>query len=551
MIATRSELNRPKPDGGEVFLFTTRSGLEVNAYDNIWRLLPNTWKGSKIGIEWLHSAEMSEEHKRLILEVFIFYARTKAASTTASVVANTKPFLLDGIPSLKRINQLWSGLRTNQKKGLNQFFLTLVKHGHKSFDEYHFFTSKNLDKGTPRTLDPRKGALTDIEFDSLAKSINVRLAALNCDSNRDLGFYQSEKGFNELRNVITSKLLISIVRRPVQISVLKWSDLIPVGARYEDVEESPEFVIGTVGSLSLQLRVFIAKSKRNLGPREFPEKYSLNLSENLSQEMVRYKGIYMHGVKQWLESCGIREGHASLLKVMNNMPMFASNTLFEIRLSSIEMIQKIFTKYSTAYHASESSITAAIRNVSFSSERVTNGNATSNRVRHTVMTRGAQDGLPAIQLARLTGVTVPAARHYIDLDYSARRLIDIQYIGNQYLSQLFNPPITELNEEEYIVDSRFNPVGGVETKSTCATCSTSIGKPLGCYGCPNFRPILEADHRAVLVAAEDKRVINRNALVNPIHTRSIEKLEKQIQWLKYTIAFCDEIISLRSSIDAK
>ncbi|MGA4816392.1 hypothetical protein ACPA9J_20675 [Pseudomonas aeruginosa] len=84
--------------------------------------------------------------------------------------------------------------------------------------------------------------------------------------------------------------------------------------------------------------------------------------------------------------------------------------------------------------------------------------ATSNRIRHTVVTRGAQNGLPAVQLAKMTGVTVPAARHYIDLDYVSRREIDTKYIGNEFLKKAFSHTLTVVPEgDEVIVDNKFNP----------------------------------------------------------------------------------------------
>ncbi|MNP01699.1 hypothetical protein D3C76_935230 [compost metagenome] len=103
--------------------------------------------------------------------------------------------------------------------------------------------------------------------------------------------------------------------------------------------------------------------------------------------------------------------------------------------------------------------------------------------------------------------------------------------------------------DEVIVDHNFNPVGGARNERVCYNCSTVMGRPLSCYGCPNFRPILEADHRSVLEAAEDKLTVNRNALLNPLHTRSIEKLERQIVWVKLTIAVCDETLARQRSID--
>ncbi|MNZ71690.1 hypothetical protein D3C78_900560 [compost metagenome] len=146
---------------------------------------------------------------------------------------------------------------------------------------------------------------------------------------------------------------------------------------------------------------------------------------------------------------------------------------------------------------------------------------------------------------------MPAARHYIDLDYVSRREIDSKYIGNEFLKKAFSHTLTVVPEgDEVIVDNKFNPVGGARNKHSCATCSTVLGRPLGCYGCPNFRPILEADHRSVLGDAEGKLAANRNSLVNPLYARSIEKLERQIVWVRLTIMVCDEELARQRTIDA-
>ena len=161
---------------------------------------------------------------------------------------------------------------------------------------------------------------------------------------------------------------------------------------------------------------------------------------------------------------------------------------------------------------------------------------------------GRQSPFPVVVNIR---VTVPAARHYVDLDYESRRQIDTKYIGNVFLRKAFCNPLIEVSEcDEVILDSNFNPVGGSHNKKSCINCSTVLGRPLGCYGCPNFRPILEADHRSVLVIAEEKLAINRGSLVNPLLARSIEKLERQIVWVKLTISICDEYIIEQRAIDA-
>lgn len=532
-------------------LISAKSGLVINVLDDVWVILPNNGKGWRFSVGWVHSSDMPDDDRELIFDVFTYYVRTKAASTASGIVGNVKPFMINGIPSLAKVKMMWSGLKTNNKKGLNQFFGTLSKQGNKQFGEFHKFTSSNLDRRIARTLDPSSGALSDIEFDSLAKQVNENLQGFDWASDRGLSFFQSPRLYGHLRNLVTNKLLLSIVRRPIQIALLKWSDMIPSGASFHDAGIHSVDEIGTVGGQTLQLRVFIVKSKGMLFSRECPERYPIHLSERLSKILIDYKMVVFKWLKLLMESKYIKVDESELLSIMNDMPMFLDVSIFDVRFYTLNLFKKLFTQKSTAYHVSEGAITQAMRWVRVTSDRSVDCIATSNRIRHTVLTRGAQEGLPAVQLARMTGVTVPAARHYIDLDYKSRREIDSKYIGNEFLRKAFSSALAVVPEDdEAIVDSRFNPVGGPRNMNSCVTCSTLLGRPLGCYGCPNFRPLLEADHRLVLGEAEDKLAANRNSLINPLYARSIEKLERQIAWVKLTIAVCDDNLARRREIDA-
>lgn len=530
--------------------FSAKSGLMVNAFDDEWVILPNKGKGAQISVGWVHASDMSGTDKELILEVFVYYVRTKAASTAWGIVSNIKSFVLGGIPSLDKVKALWSGLSTHKKKSLNQFFGTLSKMGHKKFHGYHKFTRERLDKSSVNPLDASTGAFNDVEFDSLAKKINENLQQFQWNTERELSFYQSSMRYGVLKNMVTTKLLVSIVRRPIQIALLKWSDLIPSGSSFHDAAILSVDEIGSLGGETLQLRVYIAKSTGMLFSRECPERHPLYISEELAKVLIEFKGVVLGGLKLLMTSSEVDVDDTELLTLMNDVPIFPDISLFSLRVESLDFFRSLFSSRSTAYHVSESTITNAIRCVRPSSDRVADCIASSNRVRHTVLTRGAQDGLSAAQLAKITGVTVPAARHYIDLDYKSRREIDSKYIGNEFLKAAFSGSLTLIRErEELIVDQNFSPVGGARNERVCHTCSTVMGRPLGCYGCPNFLPILEADHRSVLESAEDKLTVNRTALLNPLHTRSIEKLERQIVWVKLTIAVCDETLARQRSID--
>jgi len=49
---------------------------------------------------------------------------------------------------------------------------------------------------------------------------------------------------------------------------------------------------------------------------------------------------------------------------------------------------------------------------------------------------------------------------------------------------------------------------------------------------------------------EDKLAANRSSLINPLYTRSIEKMERQIVWVKLTIVVCDEELARQRALDA-
>lgn len=535
----------------QALAITAKSGMAINLLDDQWKILPNKSKGHAIKISWLHDSPMPDEDWQLIVEVYLHYVRTKSASTASGVITNTKTHVADGIPSLVSLKLKWSGLRTNQKKGLNQFFSTLVALGHKKFVEYHAFTTSHLDKEVKNHLDPSKGALTDFEFDSLAKQINTKLNSFDWSERVDLSFYQSQR-FTSVRNSVSNKLMLATVRRGIQLSILKWSDLIPAGASFNDNNIEQKDEIGTIGAATLQLRVFHAKEKGSSHPRSHPERYPLYLSEDLSQALVQYKKFCLRGITLLLEASKLEVDQEELLHLTNNIPMFPDKSIFEIELNSIPIFKSLFTPISTLFHATDFSLTKAMDYLTVASDRLPNCSVTNNRIRHTVLTRGAQQGLPAVQLARITGVTVPAARHYVDMDYESRRLIDKNYLGNDFLKRAFAGTIAEVAEgEEIIVGNNFDDVGGARSKQTCATCETLMGRPLGCYGCPNFRPILEANHRAELQLAQQKLEANRASLFNPLKTNTIKKLERQIEWVELTIIVCDEILAKQRAIDAE
>lgn len=525
--------------------FVSKLGMVVYRDDSIWELSPIKCKGWKIDLNWLYSDTLPSYDREIILNVLENYSKTKSVSTVSSINTNIKPFFSNGIIELTRLEQIWSSLKVNHKKGLNQFFATCKKLDYKQFIPYHSWTKCRLPKTSNKNIySASKGGLTELEYNSLINEINlnVQTALENQNINNANGF--SIKTFTALRNALAAKLLVSIVRRPFQLVQMKWCDLLPIGQRFDDKTNNIE----SIGQNSLQLRVF--RIKQSGGTDSFrydAERDSIYIHEIMSEQLILYRKVYFDGFKLVLKKSRI-DIPDNILDLFYNLAIFPDISLFKKDFSSLKEISALCVDDTLFSHIGEQTITNLLPKLKVNSDRTNKCIVTNNRLRHTILTRGAEDGLSGPQLAKITGVTVPAVRSYIDMNFETRRLIDEKYIGNSFLDKAFNKP-TEKARNECILDGHFNPVGNLSNANHCSGCNKKMGKPIGCYGCHNFTAILEADHQAVLDVAACKLKINLTSYSTPLNTRFIKQLSEQIKWIKYTIHVCDEMIKSKRSIN--
>ncbi|MBV5340817.1 MAG: hypothetical protein J0665_14885 [Deltaproteobacteria bacterium] len=527
----------------------SKGGQTVDVTADEWQLLPTTSKGWKFDMSWIWDASIPDLDRSHMLSVYSHYASTMAAGTTTTVVSNTKPFMSAGIPELVTLRTQWSGLPTHQKKSLYQFFTTLYKLGYREYQYHKDFTKANQNPEHSKIFDPQKGTLSEQEFNSLCASLNLRLQLINWQVEHPLEFFQSKEKFGKIRAAVSNKLLTAIVRRPIQLAMLKWCDVLPVGRRFNDPRIDPSLEVGSLGIDQLQIRLFLAKNKGRSW-RTAPEKYPISLNTQNSDILSSYKRLYMHGVRLLLKQNGCSTSQQELITAISDMPIFISLDFFSLEIASQNDLNALFTDKSRALHIDESSITSSMRHVRVESNRVDRCTVTSNRIRHTALTRGAQANLSPIMLSKITGVTVHSTRHYIDLDYDSRLMIDDLYAGSEFLAAVFSNPLKQVsNNKDKVLDHEFNAVGGLRDKQNCISCSAVMGRPVGCYGCDNFRPILEADHGKVLELAELKLEANSKKLLSPEEKLSVEKLVKQVKWIKLTINVCNQVLETRHGIE--
>ena len=74
-------------------------------------------------------------------------------------------------------------------------------------------------------------------------------------------------------------------------------------------------------------------------------------------------------------------------------------------------------------------------------------------------------------------------------------------------------------------------------------------RPIPCYGCSNFRPLLDADHTAILNQAEAKKNFLMKFHAGDVKSGALSRIEKAITYIRLTIAICDEIKRFRNGVD--
>lgn len=101
----------------------------------------------------------------------------------------------------------------------------------------------------------------------------------------------------------------------------------------------------------------------------------------------------------------------------------------------------------------------------------------------------------------------------MNLDMTGRTEINEAMAREKVFGQYSKLSTNELKKlDSFIVKNEFDEVQGmIKQQTNCNTCLSKLCKPLGCYGCDNFRPYLEAKHQENLRRIEEKITFNKGS----------------------------------------
>ncbi|WP_438467548.1 hypothetical protein [Marinomonas sp. PE14-40] len=527
--------------------FKSKANFSFYLYSDYWTLDLK----ENLNLSWTNDGKISIKLFVMIRRLLAYRAKNRSFATVKLNNATLKAYgasLENGLKFQAIFNQRSDSNQLNDAKlfkalaksreeegvALKNYFSEII-----SFIDKLEFDSSTISKNV---MDPQKGSYSEVEYASIKEKLrNKTISAVNnVKANQSSLFH-----FMILSTVISVQLMITLLRRPSQLSQLKWCDILPIGIsfrdhRYKDLSDVPE-VEQLFGDLEqLQIRTFRGKDGEF---RRYVEHQSHRIEPDLTSIIMLYRESYKSLLKKSFLHQGLALSDNEVDVILHRSPLFPLQEYFTFNFESKNILFAAISTKSKAMHRSGANLICSIRAItaklSFESDRFSELTLTNNRLRHTVMTEGALDGWTELQLSKITGVTVKAVRPYIDLNFNARVLINVAFAKNKVIKKFSSQGSKALLKEyQFRVVNEFDEeLGAINSKASCVTCESKLGMPIGCYPCDNFRPHADANHKEMLSKAERK--LNINGLNSS--EGAMKSLKKSIVYIKATIEICNDL----------
>ena len=525
--------------------FISKDGFPFNAFDDEWRL---NGMGDLLNLSWFYNNKKLTDDMQCKYRIALASLATNlAVFTVIDINRMVRNSIFTGF-SQPELQTTYSIINVSRQTKMKTLIRELYELYPNVFSvQWEWISDKKASKIKRKIWDIDKGALSTFEEQSSIRQYNIHMKALlEKIKSEPLNGNMFDFYVDQLRNMIEIRLINSLVRRPVNIQQMKWSDIIPVGAVFKDRNNLN--TIDFSDEVEFQVRMWKAKNKSTF--REDVEKHALLLNAVITNEVILYRSYYRKRFKKRMACLGISLSDNQLNKLLIRCPVIYSDSLFTTEFSSKKELDKAISINGSGFHDSTLYMSARriklIQSLNIKSDRVPDMKWNNNRIRHTAGTNANMQGYNENEIGRLLGNTATAARIYIDLSDEQRVNVDDKYIVNALLKRIFDSDLITLKKDARfaIIDDLGNEAGQAKYIEPCNKCEET--RPLGCYGCDNFNAFEDGDHSAILEQAQQKY----NARINlgePVEI--LGKLATQIQWVRATIDACEEVLLSRSALN--
>jgi hypothetical protein len=374
----------------------------------------------------------------------------------------------------------------------------------------------------PKIYDVQVGALSEYEHTDFTDKLNKFSDKLSSDWVDKI--YGIDSTLDSWERLIIARFMTIFSRRPSQLSQCKWSDFTPVNT-----------------DLGIEFDLLMPMAKQGDEFRVVFEVYPLRLLHNLSTELFKYRALYTRQLKRVLASNNINMSGPKLNKFMLDLPLFATRKLFNAEFSNPNQFFNSFHNKSNFFHRQSDNIKSRFARIievlKPESDRISpeNYKIGNNRLRHTTGTSLAEQGYDAIVIAKALGNTAGSARHYVDMSDEIRASINDAFEAQSLLEKSFSGKLTsEIRSEDIsIYDLNYGELGKSTNSNHCMTCNEA--RPIGCYGCNMFRPLISADHESKL---NEVKILYKNRLESGNAHIALSGLRRTIKKIEITISAC-------------
>lgn len=399
-----------------------------------------------------------------------------------------------------------------------------------------------------KIFDPQVGAHTPTEFDSIMEGMRLLTQKMTQLLEKDRPFY-AEHGNSSvavLQGGLLWVLMLSILRRPVQLRQIKLGDFRTVNGSF-DADFSNADILMDYDELKLQTY----RAKNSLPPRKDLDSDLHLLNRKISNLIMKFISKLFQEQLFRLSEKGITLTDLEKRELFKRYPLFPSynELLSSTKFTSKEEVFKFLSFNTIAGHIAKESMQYSTTLVCddilkpvYFSERIpkpSNRVTGNNRIRHTVLTSMAREGVDVYTLAAITGVCVSTVRSYVDLTPEERLWIDETLGKNAALINFGKIRIQDqITNEDDVAFNSYGEAFGVHEESTrCSGCREVLPVPLSCYGCDNFKALYNAEHKSELTKATKKYEFN---IKNGQSEQSLKRLKKAIDYIIITIQKCNQ-----------
>lgn len=536
MKTTNKNIFEQSFDGQRLYR-AKNDAYEFDIFSDTWQL------GTKnfIHLDWMHNLNYDQQ-TFIDLHVLLAKAATMQSPHTVRIYADALKQLGNRL-AIAEFKLAWLLWTESKQKRLSDLFRFAIDKANlpqfKALDDYAV-AHRPKNKLGSNILDPEKGAYSEIEYDSIKEQL--RLATINlqkkCANAQDV---------HSLSILIGFQLMIAFVRRPTQLVQLKWSDVLPVGESFSNhrafkTESAPKIDYSFTDIECLQVRTFKGKDGQFRSNAETrPQRLEPDLSSLLLFYRQQYESVFINHLANQEIHLTPEECH----EIMLRCPIIPEYQLFTMDFETKSNLFQVLGHLSDAFHKTNQNLRAHFQwfhetTLNLKSDRIEDSKLKvgNNRIRHTVLTSGARQGLTAPELAAISGGSQQSVKSYIELDFDSRLKIDLAFVEKDVLRRFGNMSVKDVQKQDgFVVRNEFDEEIGIQANpANCASCSSKMGAPLGCYPCDNFTAIDEANHQQYLDKALRKLELNERES-NPV---VLKKLKKIILYIQATIKICEE-----------